>query len=101
MRHHAQSLPQFVTQIAYHTEGKNFKKIVKKVHVTEIPSSANIKSSHALYKVKILDDKSVTMKSRTAPHGNKDKERDIVKSDSAVCPPFETCAILSITGSFK
>ena len=66
----ALELPQFVTQNANDTEKTSFKKIVEKLHNSKVPKNANIIFSHVLYKVKVKDDSSLTMKARIAPHGN-------------------------------
>jgi len=94
--HHAQGLPQFILQNAYRSEEDSFKKTVRMIHVTKVPQSANVISSHVLYKVKKLDDGSMKMKARIAPHGNKDKEKSTVKSDSATCPPIGVRVACSI-----
>lgn len=70
--HLSQGLPTFVTQNAYYTEKKNFKKNVKEVHVSKITSDAIIIPSHVLYKKKVKDDYTLMIKARIAPHGNKD-----------------------------
>lgn len=41
------------------------------------------------------------MKARTAPHGNKDKEKHTVKGDSAVCPTLGIRTPLSTANMFK
>eukprot|EP00178_Gracilaria_changii_P016074 TRINITY_DN453_c0_g1_i1.p1 TRINITY_DN453_c0_g1~~TRINITY_DN453_c0_g1_i1.p1 ORF type:complete len:311 (-),score=40.62 TRINITY_DN453_c0_g1_i1:1250-2182(-) len=94
-------LPQFITQNAFATGEDNFKKIVREVHVSRVPANANIISSHVLYKVKIKDDNSLMMKARIAPHGNKDREKQLLKTDSAVCPPLDFRTLLSFVSLFR
>ncbi len=71
----AQALPTRVTQNAYMREEKIFKETVKEVYVTNVPKDVNVITSHVLYKVKVLDDHSKTVRARIAPHGNKDSEK--------------------------
>jgi len=96
LSHHAQGLPSFVLQNAYKEEEQSFTNTVRKVHVTRVPIGSNVISSHVLYKVKMLDDGTKMLKARIAPHGNKDRERDNLKTDSATCSPVGMRLILSI-----
>ena len=41
------------------------------------------------------------MKARIAPHGNKDSEKDGLKTDSTSCPPTGIRALLSIATIHK
>lgn len=96
MLHHAQGLPPFVTENAYKKEEDSFTKTVRKVPVRKIPVGCNVISSHVLYKVKVLDDGSKIVKARIAPHCNKDRERENLKTDSTVCSPVSIRIVLSI-----
>ena len=64
------------------------------------PSTANVISSHVLYKIKELDDGKLLCKARIAPHCNKDFERDNLKTESASCPPLGVRILLSICTLF-
>jgi len=96
MLHQAQGLPPFVTQNAYMAEEESFLKTVRHVNLEEIPQGANIISSHVLYKVKDRDDGTRIIKARIAPHGNKDADKDGLKTDSTSCPPIGIRALLSL-----
>lgn len=96
MLHEADGLPSSVLHNSYTREEEKFKQTVKEVHVSAVPDNANIISSHVIYKIKKNDDGSYKMKARIAPHGNKDKERENLKSDSATCPPTGIRVLLSI-----
>ena len=61
-----------------------------------MPGNANVISSHVLYKIKELDDKSLLCKARIAPHGDKDFEKESLKTDSASCQPLGARILLSI-----
>lgn len=52
------------------------------VEDTEVSRSSNIISSHVVYKLKIDDDDRKKMKARICPHGNRDAEKDDIRSDS-------------------
>ena len=97
----AQDLPSFVTQNAYEREQSSFMKTVQEVHVSKIPPNSNIISSHVLYKVKTLDDGSRIVKARIARHGNRDKDKHLLRTDSATCPPLGLRILLSICTIFR
>jgi len=101
MLYQAQALPPFITQNAYDKEENAFLKTVRPVHVSEIPERANIITSHVLYKVKNCDDGTQIMKARIAPHGNKDCDKDGLKTDSTSCPPIGIRSLISIASIFK
>ena len=69
--------------------------------MSEVPSHANIIRSHVIYKVKPGDDGSLKTKARIAPHGNKDKQRTELESDSATCPPIGIRLLLSFATLMK
>ena len=96
MSYQAQGLEFFPLKNAYVKEEEVFKKTVRMVHKSKIPKYANIITSHVIYKVKINDDGSQKMKARIAPHGNKDKDRHRLKTDSATCPPTGIRLLLSL-----
>lgn len=70
--------------------------MVQKVHFTKVPVDGNIITSHVLFKVKLLDDGSKMIKASIAPHGNKYRERDNLKTDSATCAPVLMRIVLPI-----
>lgn len=52
-------------------------------HEQQVPKNANVISSHVAYKIKIDEDESLKLKDRICPHGNRDKEKDVIRKDSA------------------
>ena len=88
-------------RVAYRKEESSFLKTVQLVHISDFPESANVITSHVLYKVKDCDDGTRLMKARIAPHGNKDCEKDGLKTDSTSCPPTGIRALLSIATIHK
>ena len=59
-------------------------KTVCEVPIRKVPENLNI-----IYKVRENDDGSLKMKTRIALHGNKDKDSDILKTDSSQCTTLE------------
>ena len=57
------------------------------VDVPSLPKGSNIISSHAFYQVKKdgVDEK-LKLKCRLVPHGNRYKQKDEIRKDSATCP---------------
>ena len=88
MRFEAQGFPSYPLINAYMEEEGNFKKHVKMVHLSQVPKIANIVNSHSLFKLKKLDDSSLKLKSRIAPHGNEDSDKDDLKTDCSMWPSF-------------
>lgn len=101
LRSHAEGLQTFLIQNAFQREEESFKKHVKEVHVSQVPSNANVVSSHVLYKVKKLDNDSLLCKARMAPHGKRDNEKGNLKIDSQTCPPIGFRILLSICSLFQ
>ena len=101
LKFHAQGFPSYILQRAYKREEAAFMKTVKCVHISAVPPNANIISSHVIYKVKLKDDGGLEMKSRIAPHGNKDEQRFDLRTDSATCPPTGIRIVTSIARIFK
>lgn len=98
---HTEGLPSFVVENSYKKEEEAFTSKVKKVHVSKIPKSSNTITSHAFYKCKQTDDGSIIVKTRIAPPGNKDKEKEGLKTDSAVCSPLGIRVLLTLAVIFR
>lgn len=74
MRHGAQGFPSFETEEAYAIEEADFKRTCQIFPLSDVPSEAKVFSSHVLYKVEVLDDRTLKMKLRIAPNGNEDSQ---------------------------
>ena len=95
----AQGLPSFVLDNAYSEQEKKYLEHAKKIHVSKIPKKSNIITSHTLYKVKSNDEGKLYIKARIVPHGNRDKMKHVLKTDSSSCSPIGlriVCSIASI-----
>ena len=101
MLNHAEGLPPHSVWNAYQKEKSKFMKTVREVSVDKVPKGSNVITSHVIYKVKANDDGKLKMKARIAPHGNKDKDRDLLKTDSAQCLPTGIRILISIAMIMK
>ena len=101
MLNQAEGLPPHPIWNAYRQEEAKFMKTVREVSVNKVPKGSNLVTSHVIYKVQANDDGSLKMKARIAPHGNKDKDRDLLKTDSAQCPPTGIRILVSVATIMK
>lgn len=77
-RSHAQGFSSFPIINAFAMEEEKCKETVKLIHRSDVLTSANVTTSHVIYKVKENDDKSLMMQARIAPHGNMDQDKVIL-----------------------
>ena len=54
-----------------------------------------------MYKIILFDDRSIKMKPRIVTHWNKDKERQILETDSSQSRPIEMCILSSVAAVRK
>ena len=85
----------------YREEEAKFMKMSVNFPSGSPPKGSNIITSHVIYKVEEIDDGSLKMKAKIAPHGNKDKDRDLLKTDSAQFPPTDKRILVSIATIMK
>ena len=97
----AQGLPRFVLHNSYVAQEKSYLDHAKKIHVSKLPKSANIISSHTLYKVKSNDNGQLYIKARIVPHGNRDRMKSVLKTDSNSCSPIGLRLVCSIATLFS
>lgn len=81
--HQTQGLPGYVVENAYSKLEAQFVQQVRQVSINDLPRNPNVISSHVLCKVKEDDDGHKSIKAPIAPHGNKDREKFSLKTDSA------------------
>lgn len=72
LAHHEQEFSYYIMQQAYVKEKESFKKTGCIVPRAQVDSSANIISSHVLYRIKIDNNKVLELKTRVASHGFED-----------------------------
>ena len=100
-RWEASDVPGWLFDIALQEELQNWKGIVRDVPKGDIPSKANIISSHTVYRLKRTDEGDFRFKARICPHGNKDREKDSVRKDSEVATPSSYRMILAIAALYN
>ena len=87
MRHELREVPAWIFEKAYHAELQdNWKDHIKEISWRELPNDANVISSHLVYKIKPDPEVKglLKLKARLCVHGNRDKEKDYMRSDAAV-----------------
>ena len=101
MLHQAEVLPPHPVWTAYHDKEFKLLKTVRKVPIHKVQKNSNTITSLVVYKVKENDDGSFNMKARIAPHGNKDKYKQMLKTDSSQCPPTSKSILMSIAAMME
>lgn len=66
-----------------------------------VPSDTNVPSSHVLYKVKVNDDGSLSLKARMAPNGNEDIFESKREPDCCMCLSIGIRQFFSIAATRK
>ena len=56
---------------------------MQKVHILYVPRDATVVSSHVLYKAKLNDNSQQYLKARIMPNGNRDRVKNMIRTDSA------------------
>lgn len=76
--------PSWIIEKAMRAEhDENWTGAYEEVAEAGLPKTANIISSHVIFKIKTNDDESLKLKGRIVVHGNRDAEKDMVRSDCA------------------
>ena len=101
MLNHAEGLAPHSVWNAYREEEAMFMKTVREISINKVQKGSNIIKSYVIYKFKANVDGSLKMKARIAPHVNKDKDRDMLKTASAQCPPTAMRILASIATIMK
>ena len=82
--HSLQFAPQWILQKAIDNERDEYRKHVNEVDIRTLPRDANIISSHHFFQVKHDGhEDSLKLKCRLVLHGNRDKHKDSIRSDSS------------------
>ena len=97
----AEGLPPYPVWNTYHDEELKFLKTVREVPIHGAPKNSNIITSHVIYKVKENDEGSLKMKARIGLHGNKGKEKQMLKTNFSQCPPTGIRIFLSIAAMMQ
>lgn len=62
-----------------------------------VPHGPNIIGSHTIYKVRVCDDSSLSLKALIVPHGNENDLQGDIRSDCAMCSPVGIPRVLMST----
>lgn len=90
--------PPWVLEEAFEREhNSNWSDAYVCVPEAEVERKANLITSHVVYKVKTDEKSERTMKARIVPHGNRDKEKDDIRKDSATVQLDIIRLLLSLT----
>ena len=82
--HQLQFVPQWVFDKAIAKEKKNYNGAYEELRISQLPPNANLISSHHLFQLKHEGETDkLELKCRLVPHGNRDRDRDSVRKDSA------------------
>ena len=78
--------PRWIIEKAIQNEKNNFieKKAFKQINVKSLPKGANLISSHCFLQIETDGESGkLKLKCRLVPHGNRDREKDKIRIDSA------------------
>lgn len=89
--------PNWIVEKAMRAEhDQNWVDAYEEVPESELPRNANVISSHVIFKIKTEDDGSLRLKGRIVVHGNRDADRELVRSDSAAADMMIIRMIISL-----
>jgi Reverse transcriptase (RNA-dependent DNA polymerase) len=86
-------VPQWLLDKAVKGEQTNYLTACSPVHFRDIPAQSNVISSHLFFSIKHSSDGHLKLKCRMVPHGNRDLEKDGLRTDSATAQ-FGTIRLL-------
>jgi len=76
--------PSWLVESAFNSEyDTNWHDAYLPIDESDAPDDANVITSHVIYKVKTDENDQRKLKARIVPHGNKDLEKDDIRSDSS------------------
>lgn len=78
---------------------ENWDGAYEEIHENDVDRSSNIIGAHFVFKVK-KEEKGKTLKARLCPPGNKDKMKDLIRSDAASVQ-FDSIRLLLSTAACK
>jgi len=97
-----QFVPSWVLEKAEEKEKSNYKESIEVVDRRDVPRSANIISSHFFFKLKEGDEPGqLALKCRCVPHGNRDKVKEELRSDSSTAQFPVIRSLLSLAAYHK
>jgi Reverse transcriptase (RNA-dependent DNA polymerase) len=75
--------PTWLLDKAVTTEKENYLKACRPIKLLDLPPRSNVISSHHFFSIKKTSDGNLKLKCRMVPHGNRDREKAGLRTDSA------------------
>ena len=92
-----QFAPRWILQKAIDKELSEYRRNIEEVDIRILPRDANIISSHHFFQIKHDGQEgSLKLKCRLVPHGNPDRDKDSIRSDSSTAQIHVIRIVLSI-----
>jgi hypothetical protein len=78
------------------TEKENYLKACRPIKLLDLPPRSNVISSHHFLSIKKISDGNLKLKCRMVPHGNRDREKSGLRTDSATAQFAAILLLLSL-----
>jgi hypothetical protein len=75
--------PTWLLDKAVTAEKENYLKACRPIKLSELPPPSNVISSHHFFSIKQTSDGNLKLKCRMVPRGNRDREKEGLRTDSA------------------
>lgn len=83
-RREVEFLPNWMIERSINKEKEGYQDVYQQLKREDVPRGANVITSHAFFQIKPAADKdTLRLKCRLVPHGNRDKEKESLRSDCA------------------
>jgi Reverse transcriptase (RNA-dependent DNA polymerase) len=92
-----QWVPQWILDKAVKGEQTNYLTACSPVHFRDLPAQSNAISSHFFFSIKQSSDGHLKLKCRMVPHGNRDREKAGLRTDSSTAQFGTIRLLLSLT----
>jgi hypothetical protein len=89
--------PTWILEKAVNAEKYNYLKACLPIKLLELPPRSNIIYSHHIFSIKKVSDGNLNLKCRIVPHGNRDREKTGLRTDSATAQFAAICLLLSLS----
>jgi hypothetical protein len=89
--------PTWIFEKAVNAEKDNYLKACLPMKLLELPPRSNMISSHHFFSFKKFSDGNLKLKSRMVPHGNRDREKTGLRTDSATAQFAAIRLLLSLS----
>ena len=97
LRKQLEFIPRWIIDKAIESERENYKSAFEEVHLSDLPRHSNVISSHHFFLEKVDGKKNeFRLKCRLVPHGNRDRDKDILRTDSSTAQFPDISLVLSL-----